>query len=202
MVLGVATTLVGGCLPLHEPPKAGQPAATVKFRLSHLHKPRCHTFGSNALSNACRLRSLLTIDNRQVTYEPNPSGVVATWTRVKPGWRTFRLNSHWFHTWSTTRREQYTESRRTTCGTTYDSYTKSYKTKYCTKYEKKYRDVTRHHSARRASCDAGLAVYTRKGRTYLFTYSYLGASSCRLICHQQVHKPGGQFQLIPCAFSK
>ncbi len=167
---------LGGCFhPLHVPPKAGQPSATVKFRINHM-PPRTG-----------RLRFRLLIDEHSVVHQPPRGGPSATWTRVKPGWRVFGLHSLFYYTRSY--RQAYTAYTSYRCGT-----------RTCSRSQTRYRTVTQMVPTGR--CNRRLAVWTRPGQTYLFNYSYLGNFSCQLACYQQTHAGSGRFNLRPCAHTK
>lgn len=175
--LAVALSIVlGGCLyPLHEPPKRGLPAATVKFRINHVPRP------------TGALKFHLLIDSKQVVHRPPRQGPSATWTRVKPGWRVLRLKTLFYV------RRSYQQAY-----TSYSSYKCGNST--CSRSQTRYRTVYR--MVPTGVCRSPLLVYMRNKETYLLSYSYLGNRSCHLTCHRQVHAGEGRFRLIPCAHTR
>jgi len=170
------SVVVAGCLyPLHEPPKPGLPAATVKFRINHVPRP------------TGALRFHLLIDSKQVVHRPPRQGPSATWTRVKPGWRMVSLKTLFY----VTRSYQQTY-------TTYSSYKCGNST--CSRSQTRQRTVYR--TVPTGVCRSPLMVYVRNKETYLLSYSYLGHRSCHLTCHRQVHSGGGRFHLVPCTHTR
>ena len=74
-----------GCRPpMHHPPKPGQPAATVKFRIGHQYRPRAFFLPYERPIQVIRLSSRLTIDGKTLPYQPRLGRVATTWTKVKP----------------------------------------------------------------------------------------------------------------------
>lgn len=193
---------LGGCpLPLHTPPPRGAPAATVKFRLGHHYTPAGTLLSVGTLNNRT-LRSELAIDERELVYQP-VRGVAATWTRVKPGWRAYRVRSWYKVSYWANVRESYYENYYTTCSKyscTYSGGKSNCRTRTtsCTKRRLKYRTVRRLRYRNVARCHAHLTIHMRKAATYLVSYRYVGPRACSLTCHIQQFKPGGGFRLSPC----
>ncbi len=202
-LLALVVVGLAGCpLPLHTPPPQGAPAATVKFRLGHHYVPRRTFFSSGSLFHKKRLKSLLAIDERELVYQPI-SGVASTWTRVKPGWRQYRISSHWVEAYYATVRESYYETKygmcnKNVCGYSMGKYKCEYKYVSCNKQVQKWRNVQRLRHRNLARCSALRMVHMRPGVTYLLSYRYVGPGACSLTCHLQQFKPGGSFRLSPC----
>jgi len=216
VILSMATAFglwTGGCRPIriHHPPKAGKPAATVKFRIGHQYRPRGYLpFGAQFTSQPI-LSSLLTIDGRSLPYRPIQGGVTATWTRVKPGWRTFAIQSSYSQRYSVQVRQVYYETRykpcmKYQCSTQYfmghSKYRCGYKSSTCPKQVRRERLVWQTRTRYLGGCSAHLTVAMYDGATYLLTYSFLAPRTCQLICHRQVFHPDRSFRLIPCRYVK
>lgn len=206
-----ATLLFFGCVPkLHKPPKKGAPAAIVKLRVSHDHNPSSVLMGALS-SSPPSLRSMLTIDGRRLPYSPRNGGVVATWTRVKPGWRRYEIRSWFTQRYQVYEREAYYVTRYETCSknvcrTEYSGgksrYRCRYRTTTCRKRYRRYRNVLRWRTKTLARCSAKLTVFMRKGANYLLTYNYSGPSACTIACHRQHFISGERFVLRPCRHTR
>lgn len=205
----VSLSWAAGCVPPpHRPPAPGKPSAVVKFRIGHQYRPSAFVWGA-VHSYPPSLHSLLTIDNRRLDYVPVNHSVVATWTRVRPGWRVYRLGSWFSQQYLVSVQEVYYETRYKSCTRYKCSYSYGYggykhrcgyKTEMCTKRERKYRTVQRSRWRTVARCAHSRAVYMRNGATYLLTYNYLGPGSCRIDCHEQIFMPDGRFRMVLCRY--
>lgn len=176
-VLTVLAAVNAGCISYHKPPAPGKPAATVKFRINHYYYPS----GANRFSN------VLNIDDRRWPFHAVARGATATWTRVKPGWRTIELDTYLAYSYS--RIESYTRyySERYRCGSS---------TCYRSKSRTEYR--TRYYTSVLGRCRRRFLAWFQNGAQYLIQYSYVGPVSCNMTCHQQVFTPDGRFRLLPC----
>jgi hypothetical protein len=202
LLLALAQGLAGCPLPLHTPPPRGAPAATVKLRLGHHYAPTGSAFGQLAPLHSRRLWSQIAIDERELPYRPI-AGVASTWTRVQPGWRQYRIGSHFIEAYYAMVQEYYYETRYTMCNKNVCSYSSgkyscSYQYVSCTKQERKSRLVRRLRYRTVGHCSTRSQIYMRHGVTYLLSYRYVGPGACSLTCHIQQFQADGGFRLSPC----
>jgi hypothetical protein len=181
LCLGIASLTAGCFIPLHKPPKAGKPAAVTRFWVNHAYSPM--------LAN--RFRSRILIDGRLLPYTAARAGRVQTWTRVKPGWRTFTFSSYFAYVYSRTYPYTYTHREAYRCGTS-----------TCYRYVTRTRYRTRYFTRRLGYCRRMVQVWLYNKATYRFYYDYVGPYTCGVRCQQTVRLPSGQYKMEACRIGR
>lgn len=140
----------------------------------------------NALSEAVRL------DGYDIALPPGvPTSARLRTVRVRPVLSRYRFATEYFHTYTTTRTEFYTEYYSCGTGTT---------TQTCSRSAQ--RQVTENHHVTDAACEAAMEHIPIAGGVYLIQYDFYGHGTCNVSCFRQLDAGGAEFRLIPCGPSE
>jgi hypothetical protein len=166
----------GGCVRRYEEPPITEPHALVKFRVLH------HAVFPNSLSEAVRL------DGYDIALPPGaPTSARLRTVRVRPVLSRYRFATEYFHTYTTTRTEFYTESY--SCGSTRSP-------RNCTRNRSRTVRHTQHITD--AACETAMEHIPMAGGVYLIQYDFYGHGTCNVSCFRQLDGAGAEFQLVPC----
>jgi len=212
MFASFAVIASSGCVHVayHLPPKPGRPAATVKFRIAVNGRPRV-SLPYRASLDGLQPVVRIFIDGRVLRYQAGglrAGRTVATWTRVRPGWRALEFRSWWAVRFTVEKEKtEYVEQTETClkdkCRSTYG--VGGYQQKcgmvrdLCRKRVRRTRRVRISRTIQADPCGAGARFWLRRGGTYLLTLLSFGTGGCRMACQEQVFVPEGGFRLVPCS---
>jgi hypothetical protein len=172
--------LLSGCAHEYQPPKPGEPHATLKVRLSY------HAWPGPSLEQTVAVDG----DDLRGFPAPAPAGVGGVATHallVRPGTIGCTVTATFFHNDVTSHAETYETSQTAPCGSS-----------TCTQVTPHTRLVNHVDRVDDATCTQGLRFRAESSESYLLEYDFLADQRCALKCYRQARHAKGAQASVPC----